>query len=234
MNLQSDEVSSARAHFIDLFNVPSDFSTTPSPVNLYASTTTWPLSVSRSNAVTVGEYAIFFHDSQDTLNPVPALRVPTSPANWSLLPSPLPSGYTYLDNFSNEDRTMVVVDGALWAMADYSTGTTIGAAAVRFDLAAASVTAGTDPSLPITAVVVIPSSSYTKDAMTTDGSNLYIGFFSTANMNSVARILLTGAGAPVFDASIAVSDSDTMQGMDAGALVATTSRTFIRLGNVPA
>jgi hypothetical protein len=235
MNLRSDEVSSARAHFIDLFNVPSDFSTTPSPVNLYASTTSWPLRASRANAVTVGEYAIFFHDSQNTFpNPTPALRVPASPANWSLLPSPLPSGYTSLDNYSNEDRSMVVVDGALWAMADYYTSSASGAAAVRFDLAAASVTAGTDPSLPITAVVVIPASRWTTDAIATDGSNLYVTFNATGDKDSVARILLTGAGAPVFDASVEVDNTDTMQGMDAGALAATTSRTFVRLGNVPA
>jgi len=242
MNLRSDAVSLNWAYFIEFFSIPANFSSVNGPVNLYASTTKWPMQASRSNAVTVGSYSIFLDDSQQNYpNPNPALRVPATPADWSLLPIPLPDGYHSIDFWSNEDRSMVVVGGTLWALADYYTTdfASQGVMAVGLDLAAASVTATVSPSLPITTLIPIPSSRWSLDSMATDGTNLYPTYQSTAdaptaNAAMVARIALTGTGAPIVDGAVPVARSYTMQGMQSGVLAATEDRTFVRLGNVSA
>jgi len=230
----------AGAFFIDYFDIPANFGTVPDPVNLYASTTSWPVRASRANAITVGSYSIFFHDSQGSYPlPAPALRVPhAAPGDWSLLPITRPSGYSSLDFFNIEDRSMVVVGGALWANVDYFVDHTVsgadtGAAAVRLDIGAASVTAATDPSLPITTVIPIPDSKWSSYAIATDGSNLYLGFDKTSGDSAVARFVGAGAGTASFDASVPAAFASTMQGTENGVLVATAfTREFILLGDV--
>ena len=235
MNSRSDQLDGQRGYFMDFFDIPADLSSDPAPTLLYAATAVWPVGVARGNAVTVGGYSIFFDESQDRYpNPNPALRVPAVPGDWDLLTIPLPTGYHSLDIYNNDDRTIVAAGGSLWALADYylTDFTAQGAAVVQLDIGAASVTSASSASLPIGTVVQVPSSKWSMDGMATDGTHVYAGFMSSTNEHSVARILATGTGAPAFDASVVVADTNTMQGMDSGVLLGSTTGNFIRLGNV--
>jgi hypothetical protein len=230
--------ASPQTFYTDLFTIPADFSSSPAPVELYASTTARPFRTSPVNAATVGEFSIFF--GYDT-NSNAGLRVPASPGNWTPITVPRPNGYSDVHIYSNSprDRSIIPVGSELWALTEFyrpvpEPGSAGVAGLMRLDLGATSVTAAENPSIPVTAVFeFLGDNTAVGFAFATDGTRLYASYFDS-NGFGVARIALNGPDGPVVEGTVTIPTSSTMQGIESGALAATQSRTFVTLGNVPA